>query len=241
MDRKEGAAPKPDDISPGERLADNWEAFANRREQVADERDREADERDREADERDREADEREKHLDEMAGELGALAAMRRRHALDAIERSRGLLAASGARLDRSEAALRRAAARAEREQAEIDRAVAQGERDLTRQLPDPGAQIEHAKALRKRLSETAAALVATEETVAQVHDKLAARKYSVIMWGSWTFAQLSQRLQVKIPQVHRILTAAQLPERASDHRRAADKARQAANRAREVERRFAD
>ena len=141
-----------------------------------------------------------------MAGELGALSATRQQHALDAIERSRALLAASGDRLDRTEAALRRAAARAQRNQAEIDRAVAQGERDLARQPPDPGEQIEQAKALRKRLAETAAALAATEERVAQVHDELAARR----------------------------------PEHASDYRRIADEARQAASRAQEVGRQFA-
>ena len=32
-------------------------------------------------------------------------------------------------------------------------------------------------------------------------------RKYSVITWSRWTFAQLSHRVRVKIPQVHRILT----------------------------------
>ena len=32
-------------------------------------------------------------------------------------------------------------------------------------------------------------------------------RKYSVITWSRWTFAQLSHRVGVKIPQVHRILT----------------------------------
>src|ERR1035437_8185504 len=32
-------------------------------------------------------------------------------------------------------------------------------------------------------------------------------RKYSVITWSRWTFAQLSHRVRVKSPQVHRILT----------------------------------
>ena len=32
-------------------------------------------------------------------------------------------------------------------------------------------------------------------------------RKYSVIMWSSWAFTQLSRRVEVRIPRVHRILT----------------------------------
>jgi hypothetical protein len=41
------------------------------------------------------------------------------------------------------------------------------------------------------------------------LRDKLACvwSKYSVITWSRWTFAQLSHRARVKIPQVHRILT----------------------------------
>lgn len=114
---------------------------------------------------------------DRIAQDLGVLTASRQRRALEAIERSRALLSASSDRLDRGEAALRRSAASAERDQAEVDRVVGQSERELACRPPDPREQIEYAKALRKRLSATAAALATTEDEVAQVHDELAARR----------------------------------------------------------------
>jgi hypothetical protein len=37
--------------------------------------------------------------------------------------------------------------------------------------------------------------------------NRLIWRKYSVIMWSSWAFTQLSSRVEVRIPRVHRIFT----------------------------------
>lgn len=189
-----------------ERKADDREAVADERDRQADERERHADGRDRKADERDRKADEREKRLDQLAGERGGLSATRLRHAHEAIERTRALLATRGDGLDRDEAALKRSTASAEREQAAIDRSITQTERDQARQACDPAEHIEEAKALCQRLLAAAAFLASKEDEVADILDEL----------------------------------TAQHPEHASEYRRAADKAREGANRAREVQRHYA-
>jgi hypothetical protein len=167
-----------------EAVADSRERGANERESLADERERAADEREAEADRREallndrqRRLDERERKLAERGRALGVVVETLGQHTLDAIERSRALLALSGQALDRREAEVRREDALSERQQADVDRAAAAGEREQAAAPPDPREQISRARVLRNQAVTAMEAFVANEEEIARIHEELAAKR----------------------------------------------------------------
>jgi hypothetical protein len=91
-----------------DRVASDREALADERERRADERERHADERERHADERQREADQRERDVDVRLRGAGVGAATLHQRTLEAIDRARELLVLSAARLDRQAASVKR-------------------------------------------------------------------------------------------------------------------------------------
>ncbi len=143
------------------------------REAWADVRDRNADQPTTLAGKRERRLDERERRLDERTRAIKILV-KRIEESLDLIEDSRAPLTASGESSDRHVAAVKRAGGRGKQEQA-VTGAAAGNKPDRVAAPADLRVPIERAIALRKQIRATLAALVATEEEVALVHDKIAA------------------------------------------------------------------
>ncbi len=161
--------------SPSEReaLADVRDRKADQPETLAGKLERRLDERERRLDERERRLDERERRLDERTRAIKILV-KRIEESLDLIEDSRAPLTASGESSDRHVAAVKRAGGRGKQEQA-VTGAAAGNKPDRVAAPADLRVPIERAIALRKQIRATLAALVATEEEVALVHDKIAA------------------------------------------------------------------
>ena len=167
-----------------EALADERDRTADRREALADERERLADEREQSADRREAIADEREQALNELEGRVDARARALgipvqtvNERVLETIARGRAMLTASMASLDRSEAAITRSRARNHRNQTAVDREAETTSRMLGRQ---PGAGDrdaedslqERAQQLRTHFVALANELAATEDRLAELHER---------------------------------------------------------------------
>jgi hypothetical protein len=111
--------------------ADRREDLADEREARADQREAQADQREARADEREAVADQREARIDQLLRGSGLSTASVQQRALEAITRSRQLIARSAAAMDSCEALLRRQAQRAGREQSATDRETARSRRDV--------------------------------------------------------------------------------------------------------------
>ncbi len=125
------------------------------------------------ADDRESPAGAREQEQDARAQASGAAFDALEQRTRATIERSRALLAASSHRHGGKEAA----AAETERlpgpDHAEAGRPATENAEPAA---PDPGRQVERARALRSQALAAIAAFAATEEEIARIHDDLAAR-----------------------------------------------------------------
>ena len=166
MTRSSGTPPEP-----GTGLEEEGSQAAER-ERKADERDRRADERDRRAGEREREAGEREGQLYRLAAELDVLATGQRRDVLEALDRSKTVMAAVADHIMNIRHAVQEMAEHAERQA--VAGKAADAAREGIREPPDVGIQRERARALRKQLSAASANLADIEERAARLHDGLA-------------------------------------------------------------------
>jgi hypothetical protein len=165
------AAAKPENAASAQR-----ESLADQRESLADQRESEADQRESLADQRELKLDQLELELAEHGRALGVTVATMQQQTLEAIERSRVVLALSSERVERAKAAVKRAEACLERQEAEIGRASAESERNLAALLPDPSELADRVVALRKQALAAIEAFAVTEEEVARTHEDLATR-----------------------------------------------------------------
>lgn len=116
-----------------ERTANDREALADRRERAADEREAEADQRALAASEREEDLRQLEQRIDARARTHGVGTATLQERLVEAIERSRALVASSRADLNRSEEALGRQKDHNHRHQELIDRLIASAQREAAK------------------------------------------------------------------------------------------------------------
>lgn len=114
-----------------------WEALLAHRERAANEREADTDRRAHAVTEREQLVRELEERIDRRAREHDVPTASLQQRALEAITRSRALVAASSAGLERSEEALRRAKATNHRRKEGTDRRISAAERTTTKSESD--------------------------------------------------------------------------------------------------------
>ena len=176
-EREKGLEEWEHQVAEREREADERERVANARERLADERERDADARERVADEGELRLGERSARLRQRSAELLVRVRSAREQAEQAVEQAMAVLDSSRERVGRAEAALDRAYARAARERANVARAAQPGDRYPAARPLDFTGLADRVSALRERTAAAAAQLAKSEDTVARVHDELAARE----------------------------------------------------------------